>query len=77
VGDHRISLNNPFSAVARQCAASRPHYPPDLLKFLASLSPVNGLSWDCATGNGQVALERTDYFDAVPATDVSSQLILL
>jgi SAM-dependent methyltransferase len=31
------------------------------------------LAWDCATGNGQAALELTRYFERVIATDISTE----
>lgn len=33
------------------------------------------MAWDCGTGNGQAALELSNYFDRVFATDISEQQI--
>lgn len=64
-----------FSAQSEVYAKSRPHYPNELFKFLASLVPEHKLAWDCATGNGQAAIVLADYFDKVIATDGSEQQI--
>lgn len=64
-----------FSTQSEVYAKSRPHYPDELFKFLASLVPVHDLAWDCATGNGQAAIVLADYFNKVIATDGSEQQI--
>ncbi|MVN75272.1 methyltransferase domain-containing protein [Hymenobacter sp. HMF4947] len=64
-----------FSAQAAQYARYRIDYPPELYAWL--LPQVGGRSraWDCATGNGQVAVVLAQYFREVEATDLSgSQL---
>jgi SAM-dependent methyltransferase len=42
---------------------------------LASISPANDLAWDCATGNGQAAVELAKVFDRVIATDASEKQV--
>jgi ubiquinone/menaquinone biosynthesis C-methylase UbiE len=64
-----------FSKQAQDYAKFRPHYPAELYRYLASLARGHSLAWDCATGNGQAAVQLTQYFDHVIATDLSeSQL---
>lgn len=64
-----------FSQLARGYARYRPHYPPSLFEYLVSLIPDGTTAWDCATGNGQVALALTNYVQQVYATDASFQQI--
>lgn len=64
-----------YSPYARQYAQSRPGYPEELFKYLASLVDSHSIAWDCATGSGQAALSLVKYFDKVIATDVSSEQI--
>jgi len=64
-----------YSPYAKEYAQSRPGYPPTLFNYLASLTDSHQLAWDCATGNGQAALELTSYFNQVVATDVSAEQI--
>jgi len=67
-GDH-------FSDLARAYVEFRPRYPAELYDWLAAESPAREVAWDCATGNGQAALELAERFGRVEATDVSpSQL---
>jgi SAM-dependent methyltransferase len=62
-----------FSGTAAQYAVFRPHYPPALFDFVASLAPRRGTAWDCATGNGQAAVPLAERFDRVIATDASPE----
>jgi SAM-dependent methyltransferase len=62
-----------FSKQASAYARHRPHYPPELFEYLASIAPRHDLAWDCGTGNGQAALGLTPYFDRVIATDPSEE----
>lgn len=64
-----------FSPFAREYAESRPRYPTELFGHLATLTPWRGLAWDCATGNGQAAVELVKHFGHVIATDVSAEQI--
>ena len=56
-------------------ARARPHYPANLYQYLASLCQGQQVAWDCACGNGQVAVDLVNDFDRVYATDVSPQQI--
>lgn len=64
-----------FSAQAEDYARYRPQYPPAFLSFLSQLTPEHQVAWDCATGNGQVATDLTQYFEQVYASDASEQQI--
>jgi len=64
-----------FSAQSKQYAAFRPSYPDDLYAFIFQHLKGFGSAWDCATGNGQVAVHLSPHFHRVFATDISqSQL---
>lgn len=64
-----------FSPFARQYAESRPKYPPELFKYLASLTDQHHLAWDCATGSGQAAVALAQHFERVIATDMSAEQV--
>src|SRR5688572_12850338 len=64
-----------FSNQAGIYARSRPRYPDELFRFLASHCKKTGLAWDCATGNGQAAVSLASFFNEVIATDASPQQI--
>jgi SAM-dependent methyltransferase len=67
------SFDDHFSALSQEYARHRPHYPPELFVHLAGLAPRHELAWDCATGNGQAALELVKHFKHVMATDASAE----
>jgi len=79
VADHLLpdlmpSLDR-FSAQAADYARYRIDYPAALYDWLLPQVPGCERAWDCATGNGQVAVVLADYFVRVNATDLSeSQL---
>lgn len=64
-----------FSAQAEDYSIYRPEYPIELYDWLASLCPERALAWDCATGNGQVAVALTNRFGYVIGTDASESQI--
>ena len=64
-----------FSSHAEAYARSRPGYPQELFSHLAALAPKRQLAWDCATGNGQVAIGLAQHFERVVATDASAAQI--
>lgn len=66
-------MKDNFSSQAAEYARFRPSYPPELIRALAALAPAHRTAWDCATGNGQVALLLAEHFDRVWATDISAQ----
>ena len=67
-----MPFRDQFSQQARTYAQFRPRYPADLFAYLASIAPGRGLAWDCATGNGQAALELARHFERVAASDASA-----
>lgn len=60
-----------FSAQAREYARYRPLYPEALYSFILSKIQERHFAWDCATGNGQVAVVLSNNFKNVEATDIS------
>lgn len=60
-----------FSAQSSAYAAFRPTYPEDLFAFIFQHLRGKKCAWDCATGNGQVAVRLADHFEKVFATDIS------
>lgn len=70
-----MTFQDHFSKQAKQYAKHRPRYPKEIYNYLASLVPKHELAWDAGTGNGQVALELTNHFQQVIATDASADQI--
>jgi len=64
-----------FSKQAADYAKFRPHYPRELFRWLGSIAPSTELAWDCATGNGQAAVELAEVFERVIATDASEKQV--
>ncbi len=62
-----------FSQQAAIYAKYRPVYPRELFDYILSFVPHRTAAWDCATGNGQAALELANYFEEVLATDHSEK----
>jgi ubiquinone/menaquinone biosynthesis C-methylase UbiE len=60
-----------FNQQSDRYARSRPAYPEAFHTFIASLVKHPQRLWDCACGNGQVAIDAVKYFDEVYATDLS------
>ena len=53
----------------------RPDYPAEMLEEIINLVEKRSCSWDCGTGNGQVARILARYFDKVHASDISKEQI--
>lgn len=70
-----MTFKDHFSAGAVSYARYRPQYPQALFDFVLTLTPQRRVAWDCATGNGQAAVELARYFDHVIATDASAKQI--
>ena len=68
-------MKDNFSKQANLYAKFRPGYPAELFDFLFSLVTEKKAAWDCGTGSGQVALQLSEYFDDVYATDTSASQI--
>ena len=65
-------MKDNFSKQSDLYVKFRPGYPAELFDFLFSLVTEKKAAWDCGTGNGQVALQLSEYFDDVYATDISA-----
>jgi len=70
-----MSFSDHFSQQAIDYAQYRPRYPANLFDYLATLTPQHNIAWDCATGNGQAALNLATLYNSVDATDASQQQI--
>ena len=46
-----------------------------MFKYLGTVARSRALAWDCATGNGQAAVQLTEVFDRIIATDASEKQI--
>jgi SAM-dependent methyltransferase len=66
-----VSFKDHFSGHADLYASLRPRYTRELFDFVLSLTPGRRLAWDCATGNGQAAVDLAESFEKVVATDGS------
>ncbi|MDQ7948145.1 MAG: class I SAM-dependent methyltransferase [Pedobacter sp.] len=66
-------MKDNFSTQAQQYAQFRPRYPESFYHFLSQHVKDAQTAWDCATGNGQVAVELAKIFAHVDATDISSK----
>jgi ubiquinone/menaquinone biosynthesis C-methylase UbiE len=62
-----------FSNQASLYAQYRPVYPSALFECILQHAKHRHQAWDCATGNGQAAVELAKYFDKVIATDISEK----
>lgn len=71
------SMKDNFSTQSQAYAAFRPTYPPELAAEIAALAPEQSLAWDCATGNGQMAVLLAEHFAQVVATDISAKQLAL
>lgn len=70
-----MSFKDHFSGHAGTYASFRPSYPPEVFDFVSALPRGRSLAWDCATGNGQAAVDLAERFERVIATDASAQQI--
>ena len=66
-------MKDNFSSQSSQYAKFRPTYPKELYNFIFSHVTQTHSAWDCATGNGQVAIVLAQTFDQVFATDISAK----
>jgi SAM-dependent methyltransferase len=62
-----------FSTQAAAYAQYRINYPVALYDWLLPQVPGRERAWDCATGNGQVAVVLAEHFQQVDATDLSEK----
>lgn len=71
-----MKFNDQFSTHAEQYRKARPLYPQELYEWLAGLTKEHDWAWDCATGNGQAAIDVAKHYHNVLATDASEQQLL-
>lgn len=64
-------MKDNFSHNSQNYAQFRPSYPDEVFAFLETVLNERKQAWDCATGNGQVAIKLAGLFDEVQATDLS------
>lgn len=62
-----------FSSQASIYAQYRPGYPRKLFDYILQHVNNKQTAWDCATGNGQAAIELAHDFEKVIATDISEK----
>jgi SAM-dependent methyltransferase len=72
-----MTFKDHFSGHAESYASFRPRYAPQIFDFVASLPRRRALAWDCATGNGQAAVDLAERFERVIATDASAPQLAL
>jgi SAM-dependent methyltransferase len=70
-----MTFKDHFSKQAAAYARFRPRYPREMFEYLGTVAPSRALAWDCATGNGQAAVQLAEVFDRVIATDASEKQI--
>ena len=68
-------MKDNFSKQSGLYSKFRPGYPEQLFDFLLPLIKNKNAAWDCGTGNGQVAVKLSEYFNKVYATDISAAQI--
>lgn len=69
-------MKDNFSTQAAEYARFRPGYPEELFSFLFQHCQHFHCAWDCATGNGQIAVRLAERFQQVEATDISERQLL-
>jgi len=70
-----MSFKDHFSKQAADYARFRPRYPREMFEYLGTVARSRALAWDCATGNGQAAVQLAKVFDRIIATDASEKQI--
>ena len=64
--------HNEYSVNPHIYLKTRPHYGSEIFDHLTSLTYEHDLVWDCATGNGQAAIELAKSYKNVQATDANA-----
>lgn len=70
-----MEFKDHFSTQATDYAKYRPDYPHELFDYILLHCRGSHVAWDCGTGNGQVAVALSNYFEHVAATDPSTKQI--
>jgi ubiquinone/menaquinone biosynthesis C-methylase UbiE len=68
-------FHNYFGPQASRYREYRPQYPAALFEYLTRVAGGTDVAWDCATGNGQAAVQLAEDFASVTATDPSGEMI--
>lgn len=66
-------MKDNFSRQAAAYSQFRPHYPAAMIEYIMDFVGDKNCALDVATGNGQVAVLLSPYFDQVFATDISAR----
>ncbi len=69
------TLENTFARKSNAYAQARPRYPRALFDWLVDKCASRRAAWDCATGNGQAAVDIAPHFAVVQATDLSQEQV--
>ncbi|NQZ77840.1 MAG: class I SAM-dependent methyltransferase, partial [Ekhidna sp.] len=64
-------MKDNFSVQSDDYVKFRPQYTQELIDYLVSITSKRNSCWDCGTGNGQLAVALSTYFENVKATDIS------
>ncbi len=72
-----MSFKDYFSTQSADYRKFRPDYPKEMIDFIVSKCAETNTAWDCATGNGQVAVMLSPKFNNIIATDASSKQIAM
>jgi SAM-dependent methyltransferase len=62
-----------FSVQSKGYKKFRPEYPSSLLEEILRHVEKRDSCWDCATGNGQIAIEMANHFQTIVASDISQE----
>lgn len=69
-------MKDNFSTQSDDYAKFRPKYTQSLIDYLIANTSNHTTCWDCGTGNGQLAVQLSSYFDQVHATDISEKQLV-
>ncbi|MFN0013480.1 MAG: class I SAM-dependent methyltransferase [Saprospiraceae bacterium] len=69
-------MKDNFSHRSADYAQFRPSYPAAFYDFVLAHCTGFDCAWDCATGNGQVAVVLAEHFRQVEATDISENQLI-
>ncbi|TXH78381.1 class I SAM-dependent methyltransferase [Thauera aminoaromatica] len=70
-----LQAQHTFAQRSDAYAQARPRYPRELIDWLLANTADRDAAWDCATGNGQAAVDLAPYFNVVLASDISAEQI--
>ena len=71
IPERKINFKDFFSDQSKSYVNFRPRYPKELYKWIYQYVSDFSTAWDCATGNGQAAIDLVDDFEKVIASDAS------